>query len=106
MAVKTKFYIDQFVNKLDKDINAKLHETEDLLVSNIKSETPVVSGRLKKSIEGDTSEIDKRAATGTDVPYAIHVEDGTRKMSPRFFMTKGYRNSIATIKKIFSRKMN
>jgi len=102
--VQVKFYTDKVMKKLNKSLDENLNEAKDVLVNNIKIETPVRTGTLQNSIEGIVK--DKNIIVGTDVDYASFVEFGTRYQLPQYFMTKGYRSSISALKSIFKRKLN
>lgn len=75
---------------------------------NIKANTPVREGHLRRSIFSKVTGLGKgevrTAATegGKQIDYAVHVEYGTRHQAPAAMFRKGTAQSEQQIKEIFS----
>lgn len=99
-----KSYKKQVIADIKKEFEKELIESANAVIESTYPITPVKSGRLRDSIT--RSEVsDNTITVGTDVEYAVFVELGTRKMSPRFYLTHGANNAISKIKSIFNRKI-
>lgn len=85
------------------DVVKVLQETGDSMADQARSIVPVRTGRLQASISCEhTSEgAEVRATMG----YAGYVNFGTRKMSPRPFMTNAMENAEASIKGLMKEKL-
>lgn len=89
-------FIDQAVGKSVK-----------VMERNIKANTPVREGHLKRSIFSRVTgfgqgEVRTQAVEGgKEIDYAVHVEYGTRHMAPRAMFRKGVAQSEDQIKDIF-----
>lgn len=63
----------------------------------------VDTGRLFDSIKGDAKRVSQNTWTitvGTDVPYAVYVHNGTRKLKARRFITDGIMKAQKDMKKV------
>lgn len=70
---------DEFRNRLINNINIAAQEIKVVTVADIKSNTPVKSGDLKKSIKGEVNKSDKnnkniKVEVGSKLVYARKVE--------------------------------
>lgn len=68
----------------------------------------VDTGRLFDSIKAQVRRTSQNAyatEAGTDVPYAIYVHDGTRKLKGRPFITDGILAAQPELKKILSEEL-
>lgn len=79
MAVRKEITVD-----LDRNISTAVA----LLETAIKVRTPVKTGNLQGSMTGRKTGWAK-GEVATNVPYAVHLEYGTVKMSPRAMMRLG-----------------
>lgn len=88
MSVKYTSNINKFLAKMKGDINSALDELGQVGVKNIKKETPVRTGELKKANDFE-KEDDNRIAFTNEKDYAAFVEQGTYKQSSNPFMRRG-----------------
>lgn len=66
-----------------------------------KESEPIDKGRLRSSINTVITDKGLNAVTGTNVEYAIYVNNGTSRMQGRHYMEKG----LAAGKRTFYQKM-
>jgi len=98
---------NSFLERLNQTLLYKLTESLDILDTSIKQECPVITGKLKGSIEKsmDTSVTNKpKCIIVTKAFYAWWVEMGTVKSAPNAFMRRGLAASISSIQGIFKSK--
>lgn len=69
---------------IDSIVQRELTNTASNIEKEAKANTPVDTGRLKRSIASDVQGLE--ANIGTDVEYAHFVHDGTYKMEARPFL--------------------
>ena len=69
---------------IDNIVQRELTDTASNIEKEAKANTPVDTGRLKRSIAADVRGLE--ANIGTDVDYAHFVHDGTYKMEARPFL--------------------
>jgi HK97 gp10 family phage protein len=94
------------LERLNQTLLYKLTESLDILDTSIKQECPVITGKLKGSIEKsmDVSGNKPKGIVVAKTFYAWWVEMGTVKMAPRAFMRRGLAASISSIQGIFKSK--
>ena len=97
MAIKVRMFDKKFLRKLNKELGYKASESKDEVIRVARENAPVDTGKLKKSIEGASDA--EGLVVGSNVKYASFVEFKT------FFLTKGFRDSLAQIKSIYKRKI-
>lgn len=111
MAIKA---IIKFINNresvekgIGKFIDRAVGRSILVMERNVKDNTPVKEGYLKKSIRSRKTGFGKgevyNAAVedGVEINYAVHVEYGTKYMAPRAMFRKGVADSEDKIKEIF-----
>ena len=86
MEIKATLDMNFSFRDLDIDdlVERELANTASDIEKEAKNNTPVDTGRLKRSIKADVSGLE--ANIGTDVEYAHFVHDGTYKMEARPFL--------------------
>ena len=102
-------------NNKTSEANSEIHDFVDRAVGkatltaqrNVMSETPVVHGNLRRSIQSrfpgfGKGEVFSSTNGKVDVGYAVFVEYGTKYFAPRAMFRKGIEKSKDEIKKIFS----
>jgi len=93
--------------ELERFVDRATKKSARVMERNIKVETPVKTGMLRRSIASrdvawGKSEVYSGAVVGgAQVDYAVHVEYGTRYQAPRAMFRKGVANSEPRIKEIF-----
>ena len=75
---KTKEGIVEFLNKFANEVK-----------DDAKDKAPVLTGKLRDSIQVNDGENDLTKYVETDVPYAIYQEMGTVKIPPKAFLRRG-----------------
>jgi HK97 gp10 family phage protein len=94
--------------EIGKFITRAVSRSIKVMERNVKVNTPVKEGHLRRSIQsrmtGQTSGEVFNAAVegGREINYAVHVEYGTRHMAPRAMFRKGVADSEDRIKEIFA----
>jgi HK97 gp10 family phage protein len=86
MDIKATLDMNFSIGDLDIDdiVQRELANTASNIEEQAKNNTPVDTGRLKRSIKADIKGLE--ANIGTDVEYAHFVHDGTYKMEARPFL--------------------
>lgn len=111
-----KDFTPQVLTGVGKFIDRAVEKSLAVMELNIKQNTPVKTGTLKRSITSKKTTFGKgevftnpniritRAGKKmhADLNYAIHVEYGTRYMAPRAMFRKGVEQSEERIKQIFA----
>lgn len=100
--MQAKFYTKEVLAKMEKEFDKRLIESADEIQDSAKAVTPVRTGKLRESIER-SGPSNGSITVGTDVHYGKYVELGTRKQSPQYFLTRGFRNAQSKVVAIFSR---
>jgi hypothetical protein len=72
MSFKLENYLPDLIKDLENLDNSVLKKIGDELVEDVRKNTPVDSGALKKSIKCHIK--DKKITIGSDLPYATKVE--------------------------------
>ena len=111
MALKA---IIKFINntpKVEKGISTFIDRavgrSVKVMTRNVKVNTPVKEGHLRRSINdrktgfGKAEVFNAAVEGGKEIDYAVHVEYGTRHMAPRAMFRKGVEQSEAEIQRIF-----
>jgi HK97 gp10 family phage protein len=94
-----------------KQIKLGVERSMEVVRSQSLDYVPVLTGRLKLSIQGGIDGIneiknegrDIVGYVGTNVPYASYQEFGTSKMKGKYYLTKGFQQSEMIIRGIFSK---
>ena len=98
----------KFLGDAGKFITRAVAKSIAIMDRNIKVNTPVKEGHLRRSISNKmTSETAGEVYTapvegGKEVNYAIYVEYGTKYMAPRAMFRKGVEQSEDQIKQAFT----
>ena len=92
---------------IGKFVTRAVGKSVKLMERNIKVNTPVREGHLKRSIRSQHERFEGEVFTmpvegGVEVDYAVHVEYGTVHQAPRAMFRKGAGQSQKGIKKIFA----
>lgn len=103
MATKILWHPQRFLNTLNITLDRKLQLTGEIVKKNAQAGCPVKSGNLRNSIELDVDEKKKTVYVGSDLPYALFVEMGTRHNAPVGFLRKAIAKSKNAIQQIFSK---
>lgn len=111
-SIKFDNHTDEAVKNIGKNISVAVEKSLIVMDKNIKINTPVKHGTLKRSInyrmknnlEGEVSTAS--FVDGKEVNYAVYLEYGTRHMAPRAMFRKGVAQSETDIDKIFSDELN
>ncbi|MGL4248754.1 MAG: HK97-gp10 family putative phage morphogenesis protein [Lactococcus garvieae] len=90
---------NEFAKKIDKmsrdfpnEKRQMLEQMGELVITNIKQETPVVTGQLRQ--ENKKIVLNDNAVTVyNNTEYARHVEFGTGRFEGRYYMKNGIENS-------------
>ena len=102
-----KIKIEQFDSKFKQLITSALDKTADVILDNVKEETPVDSGTLQNSIiketNDDNSIIIKVDENSPAKDYAPYVNYGTSSQQGAYFVEQGYIKSKAI--ETFTKKM-
>jgi len=104
MATRVNWHPEEFLDKLDTDIDSKLKESAEVVSGNAKGLCPVKTGKLQASIHTEKGTEDFQYLVGSDENYAYFVEMGTAKQSPKSFLRTGLDGSVPEIEQIFSSK--
>lgn len=94
---------DRLPEKSKKLVRDALLKAGYIVEGASKRETPVDTGRLRASISVSNSLLlraEPHVVISPHTKYAQYVHQGTRRMTARPFMTKGYESSKAKIKGI------
>jgi len=105
-----KDYTPEVTSKIVNGVDRAVEKSLAVMERNIKVNTPVKHGTLKRSIqsvktakgEGEVN----TGAGGSEVTYATYVEYGTRHMAPRAMFRKGVAQSQDQIAQIFDEELN
>lgn len=89
------------IKAIEADIVEKLHLCAVPLIRTIKSDTPVDTGRLQRSVSAEVDSSESKLTVGSPVHYAGYVEGGTSKMSANPYLRRGLMKSLSSIKRIF-----
>lgn len=103
--MQENWHPNQFLSSLENELGEKLALSAEVIKTNCKAEAPVKTGKLKGDIDVisvDKDTLEAKIGNSDSVPYAIHVELGTRRMSPRAYLRRGFQNSIDAIVAIFT----
>jgi HK97 gp10 family phage protein len=101
----------QFEGEAAKAISRAVQKGVAIMEANIKKNTPVQTGTLRRSIHSQMTGMFSGAAFssstegGKEVSYAKHVEYGTRNMAPRAMFRKGVAQSEDKIKSLITGEM-
>jgi HK97 gp10 family phage protein len=101
----------QFEGEAAKAIERAVQKGVKVMEANIKKNTPVRTGTLRRSIHSQMTGRFSGAAFsasvdgGKEVNYAKHVEYGTKNMAPRAMFRKGVAQSEATIQSLITGEM-
>jgi HK97 gp10 family phage protein len=72
---------------VERKLAAHVRATAERISTDAKQRAPVKTGNLRASITAQmTDRLSATVGTGPQAPYAEHVHEGTRRMSPRPFM--------------------
>lgn len=104
MGIKIQWTPRAFLDNLNSTLGSKLDVSAELVSMKAKEEVPVVSGKLRGSITHVTDKDNLIAHIGSNVDYALYVEIGTRKMTPRAYLRKGLSNAWSAVLAIFANK--
>lgn len=115
--IKNTFYGNEFLDSLEKSLVKNVLHSADLLANDIKEETPVLTGRLKSSIN-PVGRIERKisgkgigsikTAVATDVEYGPAVEFGRPDQpnrEPRLMFTLGAEKSFDKIEKFLAKNL-
>lgn len=97
-------------NDILQFINRAVNKSLNVLDLNIKINTPVQHGNLRRSITtkmtgvGSGEVFTAPLEGGKEIDYAVHVEYGTKYMAPRAMFRKGVAQSEDKIKQIFEQE--
>ena len=94
-------------NKMAKKVlDMAIQKSAQLAVRNIKTETPVDTGNLRRGIRADYYPM-RASIWPHDAPYAIFVHEGTKYIkNANPFMDRGISNSENDINEIFKMAMD
>lgn len=111
-SVKFDNNTDQAITGIGKNISIAVQKSLAVLDRNIKVNTPVRDGTLRRSITQRllnpfAGEIyTAPLMDGKEVNYAVHVEYGTKYMAPRAMFRKGVAQSEEKIQQIFDEELS
>ena len=88
---------DELANRAEDLAIARKKKMTDRIVNDAKRNAPVVTGRLRRSIEV-TRNSSRRSIIEATVEYAKYVEFGTKNFSGRYFMRKAFRKAKSSIR--------
>lgn len=94
-------------NRIQKFVENSVAKSLAVMERNIKANTPVKEGHLRRSIHSINTGLGRGEVRtgavegGREINYAVHVEFGTRFMAPRAMFRKGVAQSEDQIKDIF-----
>lgn len=101
---------DAFMHMLGQTLDKAVAEGALVMAGEIKTRTPVRTGRLRASITAssallDGSDMTGEAHVGTNVEYAAHVEYGTIRQRPQPYMRTGGEASRGKVESILVRRL-
>jgi len=111
-SVKFNDHTDEALTGIGKNISIAVQKSLAVLDRNIKVNTPVKHGTLRRSITQRllnpfAGEIYTAPLTdGKEMNYAVYVEFGTRHMAPRAMFRKGVAQSEDQIQQIFDDELS
>lgn len=103
-----KNFRPNFETGLGKAIDRAVQRSVKVMERNVKYETPVREGHLRRSIRsrktapGEGEVYNEAVEGGKEIDYAIYVEYGTKYMAPRAMFRKGVAMSEKRIIDIFA----
>ena len=103
MTVKIVMHDKEFLEKLNRDIYPKLHDIGQVVAASAREEVPVKTGALQRDIDYGVNEEEKQVIIGNTLFYAPFIELGTRKISPRRYLTRALRANIRKFLEILGR---
>lgn len=95
-------------SEVGKFIDRSVKKSARVMERNIKVNTPVKEGHLKRSITtrdvsyGNSEVFNAPVEGGKEINYALFIEYGTKYIAPRAMFRKGVAQSEEKIKQIFS----
>lgn len=103
--IKSKFNskVDEFLKTNNKNKQRALKEIAEVGLDNIKSETPVQTGELKRA--NNSTVVENTVAWYNTKKYAPFVHLGTYKMSANPFMLRGINKSRREFLEILKREL-
>jgi len=109
MPVKKTFLDDEVFTKMQRAVIQGMLDVGELFATNVGKNTPVLTGRLRSSIEpsGEVQIKNGRVystSVQSDVEYAKFVEFGTSKMQPRAMFRKGADETVPKIPELIKRR--
>lgn len=105
--ISYKNFVPEVSKEIGNFVNRAVEKSLLVLEGNIKLNTPVKEGTLRRSITpkmtgfGQGQVYTAPLEGGKEVNYAVYVEYGTRSMAPRAMFRKGVAQSDDRIKEIF-----
>lgn len=90
--------------KIAEFIDTEMTPLAGLLETEVKRDTPVLTGNLRSSIIGKKTGF-MQAEVGTNVNYARHVEYGTARFEPRAMFRKGIESFKSKAQEYLSNKI-
>jgi len=99
-----KWFIKGMFEAVEKQMKYRLVLIGELVKSKARKNAPFKTGTLRNSIDYEVEEENKLVRIGTNVEYAAFLEFGTKFITPRFFLTHAYNESIPKIRQIFMKK--
>jgi HK97 gp10 family phage protein len=109
MSVQYTNKFEEALKEIGEGIASGLALSAELLSTNIRKETPVLTGYLKSQIIPD-AQVSRSGSVystsvGTEVEYAKYVEYGTSSQSARAMFRSGADNSKSAILSLLSKNL-
>ena len=99
--MRLNWHPETFLTKLDEHVLVGLDKLGQQIEDDAKSYCPVVTGKLKDSIQHTVNAEEFSVKVEATAPYAYYVEVGTVKMAPRAYMRQAYYTNLNNIIKFF-----
>ena len=90
--VKIKWYGERATKKIYKEADQRIKKASDRIANKAKTICPSETGKLKESIRVIRKK-QMNYRIGSDVSYAMYVEYGTSKMSPKPYLRPAVKTS-------------
>lgn len=103
--IKTQFTdnTDEVLAELERKIQDSLQEVGQIAVNDARNSTPVDTGNLRDSMTCDIK--DDLVVVGSNVDYAIYVEEGTRKQKGHHMVRNAMQDNANQFKSIIEQNM-
>jgi len=83
-----EWYPEEFIKQTEGKVDHGLDELSEMIKEEAKTQCPVKTGALRNSITKEVYADEHTAYVGSDLPYSLYVELGTRKNAANPFLRR------------------